>query len=60
MSPLTNLLLLVSFLKVAFSCTDDCSFANKDKPVKGIGIDWGVFFSQILLKDSRVFGQGID
>lgn len=62
MNTLTKLLPLVAFLKIAFSCPDDCSFAKEDSniPAKGIGIDWGVFFSQIQVKDIRFFGLGIE
>ena len=62
MNTLTKILPLVAFLKIAFSCPDDCSFAKEDSkiPAKGIGIDWGVFFSQIQVKDIRFFGLGIE
>ena len=52
------LLPLFVILKVGSSCTDGCNFNNyhSNIPGKGIGIDWGVFFSQIQVKDFPFFG----
>ena len=58
MNTIAHLLPLFVLLKVTLSCTDDCSFNDEDSiiPSKGIGIDWGVFFSQIQVTDFRFFG----